>query len=222
MTVADDADGPVDTGNPKGKIMSHLENLAWDKVGGLMPAVIQDAGTGRVLMLGYMNREALEKTLATGHVTFFSRSKQRLWTKGETSGNTLELASLQADCDRDTLLVQAVPHGPTCHLGTDTCWGDEGNPPVGFLAQLERVVESRVGADPESSYTARLLHKGVKRCAQKVGEEGVEVALAATAGDRDELIEESADLLYHLLVTLTVSGVSLEEVCRKLESRHRR
>jgi len=202
--------------------MSNLENLAWDKVDGLMPAVVQDAGTGRVLMLGYMNREALEKTQATGHVTFFSRSKQRLWTKGETSGNTLALAGIDADCDGDTLLVLAVPHGPTCHLGTDTCWGDAINPSVGFLAQLERVVESRIGADPESSYTASLLSKGIKRCAQKVGEEGVEVALAATAGDRDELIEESADLLYHLLVTLSASNVSLGEVCRTLESRHRR
>jgi len=201
--------------------MSNPGNLAWDKVDGLMPAIVQDAGTGRVLMLGYMNQEALEKTRATGHVTFFSRSKQRLWTKGETSGNTLELASLQADCDGDALLVQAVPHGPTCHLGTDTCWGDEIHPSVGFLARLERVVESRRGTDPDSSYTARLLAEGVKRCAQKVGEEGVEVALAATAGDSDELIDESADLLYHLLVTLAASDVSLEEVCRRLESRHR-
>lgn len=201
--------------------MSNPGNLAWDKVDGLMPAIVQDAGTGRVLMLGYMNQEALEKTRATGHVTFFSRSKQRLWTKGETSGNTLELASLQADCDGDALLVQAVPHGPTCHLGTDTCWGDGIHPSVGFLARLERVVESRRGTDPDSSYTARLLAEGVKRCAQKVGEEGVEVALAATAGDSDELIDESADLLYHLLVTLAASDVSLEEVCRRLESRHR-
>ncbi|HKL50170.1 MAG TPA: bifunctional phosphoribosyl-AMP cyclohydrolase/phosphoribosyl-ATP diphosphatase HisIE [Wenzhouxiangellaceae bacterium] len=201
--------------------MSNLENLAWDKVDGLMPAVVQDSGTGRVLMLGYMNREALEKTQATGHVTFFSRTRQRLWTKGETSGNTLELAGIQADCDGDTLLVLAVPHGPTCHLGTDTCWGDEVHPPAGFLAELERVIESRVGADPESSYTARLLSEGVKRCAQKVGEEGVEVALAAATGDRDELVNESADLLYHLLVVLAASGVSLEEISGQLESRHR-
>ncbi len=201
--------------------MGNLENLDWDKAGGLMPAIVQDARSGRVLMLGYMNPEALEKTQATGHVTFFSRSRQRLWTKGERSGNTLELIGMQADCDRDTLLVQAVPHGPTCHLGTDTCWGDESHPPVGFLAELERVIESRVGADPRSSYTARLLDKGVKRCAQKVGEEGVEVALAATAGDREELVNESADLLYHLLVVLAASDVSLEEVCRQLESRHR-
>lgn len=200
--------------------MSNLESLDWDKVDGLMPAVVQDAGTGRVLMLGYMNREALEKTQASGHVTFFSRSKQRLWTKGETSGNTLELAGIQADCDSDTLLVQTIPHGPTCHLGTDTCWGDEVYPPVGFLTRLERIVESRVGADPESSYTARLLSEGVKRCAQKVGEEGVEVALAAAAGDREELVNESADLIYHLLVVLAAGGVSLDEICRQLASRH--
>jgi len=201
--------------------MGNLDTLDWDKAGGLMPAIVQDAGSGRVLMLGYMNREALEKTQATGHVTFFSRSRQRLWTKGETSGNRLELIAVQADCDRDTLLVQAIPHGPTCHLGSDTCWGDEVHPPAGFLAELERVIESRAGADPESSYTARLLAKGIKRCAQKVGEEGVEVALAATAGDREELIDESADLLYHLLVVLAASDVSLEQICRRLESRHR-
>lgn len=201
--------------------MIDLDQPDWQKTDGLLPAIVQDAGTGRVLMLGYMNREALEKTRATGHVTFFSRSKQRLWTKGETSGNTLELAGMQLDCDRDSLLVQAIPHGPTCHLGTDTCWGDEVNPPVGFLAELERVIQSRVGADPESSYTARLLDEGIKRCAQKVGEEGVEVALAATAGDREELVDESADLLYHLLVVLAASDVPLEETCRRLESRHR-
>ena len=197
-----------------------LDQPDWQKTDGLLPAIVQDADTGRVLMLGYMNREALEKTQATGHVTFFSRSRQRLWTKGETSGNTLELAGLQLDCDRDTLLVQAIPHGPTCHLGTDTCWGDDVNPAVGFLAELERVIESRVGADPESSYTARLLDKGIKRCAQKVGEEGVEVALAATAGDREELIEESADLLYHLLVVLNAGEVSFEEVLATLIDRH--
>jgi len=221
MTAAGDAGASARKRNSQDSSMSNPENLDWEKVDGLMPAIVQDAGTGRALMLGYMNRDALEKTRATGHVTFFSRSKQRLWTKGETSGNTLELVDVHADCDRDTLLVLAVPHGPTCHLGTDTCWGDEVNPSVGFLAELERVVESRVGADPESSYTARLLAEGVKRCAQKVGEEGVEVALAAVAGDREELIDESADLLYHLLVTLAACDVSLEDVCRQLEARHR-
>jgi len=194
----------------------------WDKAGGLLPAIVQDAGTGRVLMLGYMDREALEKTRASGRVTFFSRSRQRLWTKGETSGNTLELVSIQIDCDRDTLLIQARPHGPTCHLGTETCFGDEIHPPVGFAAALERVIESRKGADPEASYTARLLHDGIKRCAQKVGEEGVEVALAATAGDRDELIDESADLLVHLLVVLAASDVSVDDVAARLIARHRK
>jgi len=201
--------------------MKEANRPDWDKTDGLLPAIVQDAASGRVLMLGYMNREALEKTEAIGQVTFFSRSKKRLWTKGETSGNTLELVSIALDCDRDTLLVQARPQGPICHLGTATCWGDELHPPAGFLAELERVIESRNGADPESSYTARLLNEGIKRCAQKVGEEGVEVALAATAGDRDELIDESADLLYHLLVVLATANVSLEDVTRRLESRHR-
>ena len=201
--------------------MSDPAELNWDKVDGLMPAVVQDAATGRVLMLGYMNAEALEKTRETGQVTFFSRTKQRLWTKGETSGNTLELVDIAADCDGDTLRVAAVPKGPTCHLGTDTCFGDEFAPPVGFLAELERIVASRRGADPESSYTARLLDQGVKRCAQKIGEEGVEVALAATAGDREELVNESADLLYHLLVVLAASGVALDEVVGTLRARHR-
>jgi len=201
--------------------MSDAAELNWDKVDGLMPAIVQDAATGRVLMLGYMNPEALEKSRATGHVTFFSRSKQRLWTKGETSGNTLQLVDIAADCDGDTLRVAAIPQGPTCHLGTDTCFGDDFSPPVGFLAELERIVASRRGTDPEASYTARLLDRGVKRCAQKVGEEGVEVALAAAAGDPDELVNESADLLYHLLVVLAVSDVTLEAVVDTLRARHR-
>lgn len=200
---------------------NELEQPDWDKVDGLLPAIVQDAGTGRVLMLGYMNEAALEQTRASGKVTFYSRSKQRLWTKGETSGNVLELVSMRLDCDRDALLVQACPAGPTCHLGTETCWGDEFRPPVGFLVGLERIIESRKSANPESSYTARLLAEGVKRCAQKVGEEGVEVALAATGSDRDELIDESADLLYHLLVVLAAGDVSLDEVTGRLEARHR-
>ena len=197
------------------------DELDWAKGDGLLPAIVQDAETGRVLMLGYMNAEALEKTRATGHVTFFSRSKQRLWTKGETSGNTLELVETRIDCDRDTLLVQARPHGPTCHTGTATCFGEAVRPPLAFLGELERVIEARRGADPASSYTAKLLDRGVKRCAQKVGEEGVEVALAATAGNRVELVNESADLLYHLLVVLAASEVGLEDVLKVLEDRHR-
>ena len=198
-----------------------LDELDWAKGDGLLPAVVQDADTGRVQMLGYMNAEALAKSRETSRVTFFSRSKQRLWTKGETSGNTLDLVDLRADCDRDTLLVLARPQGPTCHTGTDTCFGDRFDPPLAFLGQLRRVVDGRRGADPASSYTARLLDRGVKRCAQKVGEEGVEVALAATAGDREELINESADLLYHLLVVLAASEVELEDVLAVLEDRHR-
>ena len=154
-------------------------------------------------------------------MTFFSRSKQRLWTKGETSGHTLELVDLAIDCDRDTLLVLARPHGPTCHTGTATCFGDAVRPPLAFLGELERIVQSRRDAEPDSSYTARLLASGVKRCAQKVGEEGVEVALAATAGDREELIEESADLLYHLQVVLAASDVGMDDVLKVLEARHR-
>ncbi len=200
--------------------MSDMDKLDWDKVDGLMPAVVQDADSGRVLMLGYMSPEALEKTRAAGRVTFFSRSKQRLWTKGETSGHSLELIRIRADCDGDALLVEARPHGPTCHLGTDTCFGNEFVPPVGFLARLERIAEARRGADPESSYTARLLDRGIKRCAQKVGEEGVEVALAAATGDREELVNESADLLYHLAVVLAASDVALEEVFAELQRRH--
>jgi phosphoribosyl-ATP pyrophosphohydrolase/phosphoribosyl-AMP cyclohydrolase len=196
------------------------DELDWAKGEGLLPAVVQDADTGRVLMLGYMNDEALAKTRATGHVTFFSRSKQRLWTKGETSGHTLELVEVRIDCDRDTLLVLVRPHGPTCHTGTATCFGDAVRPPLAFLAELERVIEARRGADPASSYTANLLDRGVKRCAQKVGEEGVEVALAATAGDREELVNESADLLYHLLVVLAASDVGLDDVLAVLEARH--
>lgn len=197
------------------------DTLDWSKCDGLLPAIIQDADSGRVLMLGFMNREALDKTRESGQVTFFSRSKQRLWTKGETSGHVLQLRHIGMDCDRDALLVLATPRGPTCHLGTATCWGDEIRPSIGFLAELEHVIQSRKGTDPESSYTAHLFSKGVKRCAQKVGEEGVEVALAATAGDRDELTNESADLLYHLLVTLAASDVSLDYVMQRLIQRQR-
>lgn len=196
------------------------EALDWNKGDGLLPAIVQDADTGRVLMLGYMNAESLEKTRACGHVTFYSRSRRALWTKGETSGNSLELVEIRSDCDRDTLLVQARPSGPTCHTGTDTCFGDDRQPAVGFLAELERIIDDRGGAEPDSSYTARLLAAGVKRCAQKVGEEGVEVALAATAGDRDELVNESADLLYHLLVVLAACDVELADVLEVLQRRH--
>ena len=193
------------------------DKLDWDKGDGLLPAVIQDARDGRVLMLGYMNAEALEQTLAEGRVTFFSRSKQRLWTKGETSGNVLELVDVATDCDRDTLLVQAIPHGPTCHLGTTTCFGETAWPPVGLLARLQSLIESRRDGDPEKSYTTRLLQGDLARCAQKVGEEGVETALAAVTGKK--LDEEAADLIYHLLVCLTAAGSSLDQVLAELQRR---
>ncbi len=195
--------------------------LDWDKVDGLAPAIIQDAGDGRVLMLGYMNLQALETTLESGRVTFFSRSKQRLWTKGETSGHFLELVDIHSDCDRDTLLVQARPHGPTCHLGTTTCFGETGWPAVGQLARLESTIRQRARDGSESSYTRKLLERGAERCAQKVGEEGVEVALAAATGQGDKLNEEAADLLYHLLVCLKSAGSNLDQVLDTLRSRQR-
>ncbi|GGA86805.1 histidine biosynthesis bifunctional protein HisIE [Neiella marina] len=198
-------------------------NLAWDKVGGLLPAVVQNAQSGKVLMLGYMNQEAIDHTLKTGHVTFFSRTKQRLWTKGETSGNTLNLVAMQSDCDNDTLLIQANPIGPTCHLGDETCWGEQASEsPIAFIADLEAVIASRKGAAPDSSYTASLFAKGTKRIAQKVGEEGVETALAATVNDDDETLNESADLLYHLLVLLQHQGLSLAQVVDVLKARHQK
>lgn len=199
-----------------------LENLDWNKGDGLLPAIVQDADDGRVLMLGYMNAEALEATRESGRVTFYSRSKQRLWTKGETSGNHLACVDLLADCDRDTVLVLARPAGPTCHTGSDTCFGNAQRPPAGFLGRLERAVKARAGDEPESSYTARLLNEGVQRCAQKVGEEGVEVALAAVAGERGDLESEAADLLYHLIVCLHSAGSDLESVVEVLLRRHRR
>jgi len=198
-----------------------LPTLDWDKGDGLLPAIVQDARDGRVLMLGYMNSEALEKSLDSGKVTFFSRSKQRLWTKGETSGNVLELTGINSDCDHDTLLVQAIPHGPTCHTGTETCFGDTELPPIGLLAQLEQVITERANSSDSSSYTASLLEKGVERCAQKVGEEGVEVALAAVSGNREQLNNEAADLLYHLLVCLRAAGSNLDQVLAVLSTRRR-
>ncbi len=198
-----------------------VDQLDWAKGDGLLPAIVQDVRDGRVLMLGYMNQAALDKTLQIGKVTFHSRSRNRLWTKGETSGNALQLVSITADCDRDTLLVQAVPTGPVCHLGTATCFGDQPASGPGFLAQLEQTIIQRASAGDRSSYTARLLAEGVARCAQKVGEEGVEVALAAVGGDPDKLNGEAADLLYHLLVCLKAAGSDLDQVIEQLRSRQR-
>ena len=195
--------------------------LAWEKMDNLLPAIVQDAVTGKVLMQGYMNPEALEVTLDSGKVTFFSRSKQRLWQKGETSGNTLDLVSVSSDCDDDSLLVLANPNGPTCHTGAESCWFDGDVADYTFVGDLERVLAARKSADPESSYTAKLYSKGVKRIAQKVGEEGVETALAATVMDKEELRNEAADLLYHLTVLLQACDMSVWDAVNVLRERHK-
>lgn len=194
--------------------------LAWDKMDGLIPAIAQDSSSGEVRMLGYMNRAALDATLASGYVTFFSRSRQRLWMKGETSGNRLLVVDVHADCDSDSLLVQVKAEGPTCHQGTLTCFGVRAKPPAAVLFDLQAIQARRSSADPGDSYTARLLAQGIKRIAQKVGEEGVETAIAALAGDSSELTAEAADLLYHLLLLLRVGGSSLEAVTAELARRH--
>ncbi|MEQ9350586.1 MAG: bifunctional phosphoribosyl-AMP cyclohydrolase/phosphoribosyl-ATP diphosphatase HisIE, partial [Alphaproteobacteria bacterium] len=182
--------------------------------------VVQDSRSGHVLMLGYMNRDALDATLNTRQVTFWSRSRNTLWRKGETSGHVLALVSLHADCDGDTLLVRAVPAGPTCHTGSRTCFADDPGPALAFLAALDATIEQRRGADPATSYTARLLREGVARAAQKVGEEGVETALAGAGQDDAALTAEAADLLYHLMVLLRARHLSLAHVARELAGRH--
>ncbi len=201
-----------------------MKELDWDKGGGLLPAIVQDAGSGAVLMLGYMNRQALEMTQAAGRVTFWSRSKGRLWTKGETSGRFLQVKQIGADCDGDTLLILAEPTGPACHLGSATCWGEK--PPqaavqqLAFLGQLEQVIAQRIAERPAGSYTAKLLAEGTRRIAQKVGEEGLELALAGVVQSDLEIIGEAADLLYHTLLLLKVKGLSLSQVVVELEARH--
>ena len=194
--------------------------IDFEKGDGLVPAIVQHADTLQVLMLGYMSAESVEKTKATGLVTFFSRSRKTLWTKGETSGNVLNLVSMTVDCDQDTILVKARPKGPTCHEGTVSCFGDEGADGVGFLSYLETLIEGRKTADPESSYTAQLLQGPLRRAAQKVGEEGVETALAAVAETEDKLVSEAADLFYHTLVLLAAKDVKLEAVIAELKGRH--
>ncbi len=200
-----------------------IDTLDFAKGDGLLPAIVQDAATGSVLMMAYMNREALEQTLLRGRVVFYSRSRARLWEKGESSGNSLRLLSVQADCDNDTLLVTVAPVGPACHRNTPTCFGTGellAADPVSFLGQLEAIINQRLTEQPEGSYTAKLFARGVRRMAQKVGEEGVEVALAATAGDDAELVSESADLLYHLILVLKARGLSLQAVGQELQARH--
>lgn len=200
--------------------MIDSDSLEWARMDGMIPAIVQDSASGEVRMLGYMNRDALEATIATGFVTFFSRSRNKLWRKGETSGNTLALVSIAADCDGDALLITAIPNGPTCHNGTTSCFGNYQAPGTGFVADLERILAARAQADPATSYTARLLGEGVKRIAQKVGEEGVETALAGVAGDDAEVTSEAADLTYHLTLLLQARGLSWAAVIDELRRRH--
>ena len=194
--------------------------LDFEKMNGLIPAIIQDEHTQKVLMLGFMNKEAYEKTVETGKVTFFSRTKNRLWTKGETSGNFLNVVSVKADCDNDTLLIQAVPEGPVCHTGTDTCWGEKNEQDVMFLKELQDFIDKRHAEMPEKSYTTSLFKSGVNKMAQKVGEEAVETVIEACNGTDERLIYEGADLLYHLIVLLTSKGYRIEDLARELKERH--
>jgi phosphoribosyl-ATP pyrophosphohydrolase/phosphoribosyl-AMP cyclohydrolase len=194
--------------------------IDWKKNHGLVPAIVQDAATLQVLMLGYMNAAALKKTLGSKRITFFSRRKNRLWTKGETSGNFLHLVSVTVDCDNDTLLVMARADGPTCHRGTPSCFGEGGASGAGFLAQLDQVVAARLKSGDRKSYTVRLAQEGIARVAQKVGEEGVETALAALSAGKARFTGEAADLLYHLIVLLRVKKLSLADAIAVLEKRH--
>jgi phosphoribosyl-ATP pyrophosphohydrolase/phosphoribosyl-AMP cyclohydrolase len=192
----------------------------WERSGGLLPAIVQHWITGEILMLGYMNAEALALTRSSGFVTFWSRSRQSLWKKGETSGNVLIMKSIRTDCDRDALLIQADPHGPTCHLKTSSCFGPDDRKPLAFLGELDDLVAGRRARMPDDSYTTRLFRSGVQRIAQKVGEEAVETALAAVAQGDEALLGEAADLMYHLTVLLRARGMSLADVAAVLEQRH--
>lgn len=194
--------------------------LDFEKMNGLIPAIIQDNYTQKVLMLGFMNKEAYEKTMETGKVTFFSRTKNRLWTKGEESENFLHVVSVKADCDNDTLLIMVHPEGPVCHKGTDTCWGDKNEQDIMFLKELQDFIDRRRQEMPEKSYTTSLFNSGVNKMAQKVGEEAVETILEACNGTDERLIYEGADLLYHLIVLLTYKGYRIEDLARELKERH--
>lgn len=197
-------------------------DIDFEKSGGLVPAIIQDSATRQVLMLGYMNREAYEKTLATRRVTFWSRSRNCLWTKGETSGHFLELVDIKADCDNDTLLVRAVPHGPVCHTGTETCWGETNDAnPLLFLTELQDFINKRREEMPEGSYTTSLFKDGLNRMAQKVGEEALEAVIEAVNGTDDRLLYEASDMFYHLIVLLASKGLRIEQVAAELAERHR-
>ena len=195
--------------------------IDFEKMGGLVPAIIQDATTRNVLMLGFMNQEAYEKTLATRHVTFWSRTRQTLWTKGETSGHFLHLVSMQVDCDNDTLLVKVNPVGPTCHKGTDTCWGEDNEAsPLLFLTELQDFINLRKQQMPEGSYTTKLFKDGINKIAQKVGEEALETVIEATNGTDEHLVYEASDLLYHLIVLLAEKGLRIEDIATELHRRH--
>ncbi len=195
--------------------------IDFNKAGGLVPAIIQDATTKNVLMLGYMNKEAYEKTISSKRVTFYSRSRKCLWTKGETSGNYLNLASIDVDCDNDTLLVQVHPEGPTCHKGTATCWGEANDSnPLLFLKDLQDFIEKRHEEMPEGSYTTSLFKDGINRMAQKVGEEALEAVIEAVNGTNERLVYEGADMLYHLIVLLTEKGLRIEDLAKELQVRH--
>ena len=193
--------------------------LDFEKMNGLIPAIIQDNYTQKVLMLGFMNKEAYEKTVETGKVTFFSRTKNRLWTKGEQSGNFLHVVSIKADCDNDTLLIMVHPDGPVCHTGTDTCWGEKNEQDIMFLKELQDFIDRRRQEMPEKSYTTSLFNSGVNKMAQKVGEEAVETVIEACNGTDERLIYEGADLLYHLIVLLTYKGYRIEDLARALKER---
>lgn len=195
--------------------------IDFKKMGGLVPAIIQDSTTRKVLMLGFMNEEAYQKTIATNHVTFWSRTRNTLWTKGETSGNFLNLVDIKVDCDNDTLLVQAHPDGPTCHKGTDTCWGEQNEQnPLLFLTELQDFINKRKQEMPEGSYTTKLFTEGINKIAQKVGEEALETVIEAVNGTNDHLVYEASDLLYHLLVMLADKGLRIEDVAAELQKRH--
>ncbi|MBQ8676523.1 MAG: bifunctional phosphoribosyl-AMP cyclohydrolase/phosphoribosyl-ATP diphosphatase HisIE [Bacteroidaceae bacterium] len=194
--------------------------IDFDKMDGLVPAIIQDDKTLRVLMLGFMNKEAYEKTVETGKVTFWSRTKGRLWTKGETSGNYLNVVSIKNDCDNDTLLIKVNPVGPVCHTGADTCWDEDNDNPIMFLTELQRFIERRHKEMPEGSYTTSLFRDGLSRMTQKVGEEAVELVIESMKGDNERLIYEASDMMYHLIVLLTSKGLSIEDIARELIERH--
>ncbi len=195
--------------------------LDFQKMGGLVPAIIQDNCTSKVLMLGFMNQEALDTTVQTGKVTFYSRTKGRLWTKGEESGNFLNVVSIKEDCDCDTLLIKVNPTGPVCHTGTDTCWGEKNEEPIMFLSYLQDFIQRRYNEMPEGSYTTSLFQAGINRMAQKVGEEAVETVIEATNGTDDRLIYEASDLIYHLIVLLTSKGMRIEDLANELKKRHK-